>query len=420
MTWKPGKLAIGTFTVFIGMGLRSLAQALVFLIVARTLGTEGFGSFVAVLAIAAALSYFSGLGANILLVRDTARDPDQFSVSWGYTLTAYCLGMPIAASVYGLMAWLVLPDTISWTIRILLGVSEIALIPLAGFAVFAYQGREQMGKVSWMQLVPPLVRLAGALFFLAIHQVAASFDFLLLWSWLYFCCALVAVAYVTHCVTRDFGSPIFPGISNLFKYVRTSIPFSFSGIAERLYADADKFMLARLASVGTAGLYSAGYRFVDLAYIPLHALMSTAAPRYFRFGQSGIAAAVRYSLKIGIIPLGYGITIGCLMYWCAPVLAILLGPAYLEAIPIARWLAWLPLVAVPRILLHYPLATSGLQHVGMKALAIGAAANIGLNILLIPQWNWRGAVIATYAAEGCMIVVMLLYILKNWHLNHAR
>jgi O-antigen/teichoic acid export membrane protein len=420
MTWRPGKLAVGTFTVGIGMGLRSLTQALVFLIVARILGADGFGSFAAVLAIAAALSYFSGLGANILLVRDIVRDPYQFSVSWGYTLSAYCLGMPIAALVYGLTAWLVLPATISWNVRILLGVSEIALIPLAGFAVFAYQGREQMGKVSWIQLVPPLVRLAGALIFFAVHQVPNTFDLLLLWSWLYFCCALAAVIYVMWCVNRDFGRPLIPGMGNLFKYVRNSIPFSFSGIAERLYSDADKFMLASLASVCTAGLYSAGYRFVDLAYIPLHALMSTAAPRYFRFGQSGIAAAVRYSLKIGIIPLCYGIAIGCLMYWSAPLLAILLGPAYKDAIPIARWLAWLPLVAVPRILLHYPLATSGLQHVGMKALLIGASVNIGLNILWIPQWSWRGAVLATYAAEGCMIIVMLLCIVKSWHLNHAQ
>ena len=41
MRWRPGKLAIGTFTVGIGMGLRSLTQALVFLIIARTLGADG-------------------------------------------------------------------------------------------------------------------------------------------------------------------------------------------------------------------------------------------------------------------------------------------------------------------------------------------------------------------------------------------
>lgn len=418
MNWKPGKLASGTLTVGIGMGLRSLTQALVFLIVARTLGVDGFGSFAAVLAIAGTLSYFSGLGANILLVRDIARNTKRFPESWGYTLMAYCLGTPIAATIYAVTAWLVLPDSISLPVVILLGASEIALMPLAGFGVFAYQGHERMDKVSLMQLVPPLVRLGGALILFAVQWIQGTLDLLLLWSWLYFCCALAATIYVLRNVKKDFASPIFPQTKDLLKYVRKSIPFSFSGIAERFYVDGDKFMLARLASVGTAGLYSAGYRFVDLAYIPLHALMSTATPRYFRFGQSGVASAAMCSLKIGLIPILYGIAIGCLIFWCSPLLPLLLGLSYAEATAIARWLAWLPLVATFRMLLHYPLATSGLQNAGMYAMLIGASANIGLNLLLIPLWSWQGAVVATYAAEGLMIISMFISIRKSWHLQH--
>jgi O-antigen/teichoic acid export membrane protein len=269
-----------------------------------------------------------------------------------------------------------------------------------------------------MQLAPALARLGGALTLFAIQRIHGSFDLLLLWSWLYFCCALTTAVYVLWCVKKDLGGPVFPKTRDLLKYVRNSIPFSFSGIAEKLYSDGDKFMLARLASVGTAGLYSAGYRFVDLAYIPLHALMSTASPRFFRFGQSGVADAAKFSLKIGPMPLLYGVAIGCLIFWSSPVLPLLLGSSYTEATTIARWLAWLPLVAAFRMLLHYPLATSGLQNAGMFALLIGASANIFLNFLWIPTWNWRGAVAATYAAEGLMIILMLISIWRRWHLKH--
>lgn len=418
MIWKPGKLAGGTLTVVIGMGLRSLSQALVFLIVARSLGADGFGSFTAVLATAGAFSYFSGLGANILLVRDTARDSNLFQKSWGYTLIAYCLGAPISLLSYVITAWLVLPNSISWTAILVLGFSEIALIPLAGFGVFAYQGHERMSKVSWMQLTPTLTRLGGAVILLAFQRIHATSDLLVLWSWLYFCCALVATVYALRCIKKDLGAPVFfANRGDLLQYVKNSLPFSFSGIAEKFYADADKIMLVRMTSVETAGLYSAGYRFVDLAYIPLQALMSTAAPRYFRSGHSGVAGAVKFSLKIWPLPLLYGIAIGCLIFWCAPALSFLLGPAYNEAISVARWLAWLPLMAAPRMLLHYPLATSGLQHAGMKSLLIGATTNIGLNFILIPLWNWRGAVAATYAAELLMIVIMFFCIRKSWHLK---
>ena len=410
MTWKPGKLASGTLTVGIGMGLRALTQALVFLIIARTLGVDGYGSFAAVIATAGALAYFSGLGANILLVRDTARNPDQFRTSWGYTLAAYCLGTPIAIIIYGITAWLVLPPAIPWAVIILLGISEIALVPLAGFGVFAYQGHEQMYKVSLMQLVPAIVRLAGAFILLGVHRLKAPFDLLLLWSYLHLCCALTTVACVLLCVKRDLGSPIFPKTKDLLEYVQHSIPFSFSGIAERFYADGDKFLLARLASVGTTGLYSAGYRFVDLAFIPLHALMSTASPRYFRAGKNGVVSALKYSLQIGSMPLIYGFTIGCLIYWLSPLLPLMIGHSYAEATIIIRWLAWLPLIAVPRILLHYPMVTSGLQRAGMHALLIGAGSNIFLNLAWIPSLNWRGAVAATYTSELLMIISMIMSI----------
>jgi O-antigen/teichoic acid export membrane protein len=415
MIWKPGKLANGTLILTVGMAARALTQALVFLIVARTLGADGFGSFVAVLTVAGALSSFSGLGASILMVRDIARNPAQLAKSWRYALMAYCLGTPVAASIYIVLVSLILPGNIPWAAILLIGAGEIVCIPLAGFGVFIYQGHEQMTKVSLMQLVPTVARFSAALLFFALQYMPIIPDLLVTWSALYFCSALAAVTYVFRNITKDFSVQILPRRKGILQHIRKSIPFSFSSAAEKLYVDADKFMLARLDAVGPAGLYSAGYRFVDLAFIPLQALLGAATPRYFRHGQSGIKGAIRYSLKIGVIPICYGIAAGCLILWCAPVPSFLLGQAYTETTAIVCWLAWLPLMTVPRMLLHYPLITSGLQHAGMKALLTGAGANIALNLFLIPLWSWRGAVIASYAAEGFMIVVMLFYIHKSWY-----
>jgi O-antigen/teichoic acid export membrane protein len=413
--WIPGKLAQGTFTVGIGMVLRSLIQALVFLIVARTLGAEGFGSFAAVAAIASALSFFSGLGANVMLVRNIARDRSNFPESFGYALTAFSLGIPITGLLYFVIASLALPDSISWLVIILLGISEIVFSPLTGCGYYAYQGFEMMSKVSLMQLIPAITRLVGAFALLISHRLLDFNQLLLLWSWLYLFCSLAAATYVNCMVIKDLGKPIFPKINNLLSYIWYSIPFSFSGVAEKLYADGDKFMLARLSSVNSAGLYSAGYRFVDLAYIPLQALMSAASPGYFRKGSTGVAGSMSYSFKIYPLPLFYGVTVGCLIFLCAPMLPLLIGASFTEAIDVARWLAWLPLVTVPRMLLHYPLATSGLQKDAMLALVVGACCNLFLNFLWIPLWNWRGAVAATYLTEILMIVTMLYKIISNWH-----
>ncbi len=58
VTWRPGRLAKSTFAMTAGMGLRTLAQAAVFLIVARVLGVADYGAYSAVLALAITLGGF--------------------------------------------------------------------------------------------------------------------------------------------------------------------------------------------------------------------------------------------------------------------------------------------------------------------------------------------------------------------------
>jgi O-antigen/teichoic acid export membrane protein len=67
-----------------------------------------------------------------------------------------------------------------------------------------------------------------------------------------------------------------------------------------------------------------------------------------------------------------------------------------------RWLAWLPLLATPRLFLQTAFLASGRQGMGVATLAFGALLNIGLNLWMIPTWGWWGAVLATYCSEFFM------------------
>ena len=74
--WRPGRLAKGTLAMTAGMGLRTLAQAVVFLIVARVLGVADYGAYAAVLALSTVFGCFSGWGTQTLMVRDVSRNLD--------------------------------------------------------------------------------------------------------------------------------------------------------------------------------------------------------------------------------------------------------------------------------------------------------------------------------------------------------
>ena len=403
--WKPGKLARDTIVMCVGTGLRAFAQAIVFLIIARVLGVNGYGMFVAVLAIAGALSGLCGLGAHVLLVRDVACNPDNFPRSWGLTLGALRWGIPVVFLFYVAIALTVLPASIPITVIICLGIGELILWPLANVTIFAYQGYERMGRSSRMMLAPVVARLMGALVFVVVSKESLT-EPLLLWSLFYALSGLVAVLYSHICVIRDLDRPIFPAKHQLSKYVKESLPFAFWAIAEKLYIDVDKVMLARMTTFDITGAYSAGYRFVDMAFLPLYALLNVSAPRFFRAGQAGIRSAIAYSIRLSVAPLIYSLFVGVVLFYVASLLPYLLGKEYTEVIHVSRWLAWLPVISLPRLLMQYALATSGMQRNGAVIIFSGAVVNVALNFLWISTWGWRGSVAATYVTEVLMSLLM--------------
>jgi O-antigen/teichoic acid export membrane protein len=409
-SWRPGKLAKGTLAMTAGMGLRTIAQAGVFLIVAGVLGVEGYGAFAAVLAIAGTLGSFSGLGTQIILMRDVARDPSCFAEAWGRTLAAIAISTPILLCLYVLFAWAILPSGISWVTIFFIGLAELFFAPLALAGVKAYQGLERIGRAARLVLTPILPRLAGALALLPLALILTPPLRLPVWTALYALAALIAAGYTLRLLHHDLDLPLKADAKGLARHVREGIAFACGAAALKLYADIDKTMLARLATLEAAGAYSAGYRVVDLAQVPLVGLLTSALPKFFRVGEAGSGSIIRYGWRIVPIPLLYAVLVGAAMFACAPLLPLVLGTSYQSTITTLQWLAWLPLIGLPRLMLQHLLIGADQEKTVVSVLGAGAALNILLNMYLIPLWGWQGATIATYIAETLMACTMLIVV----------
>lgn len=406
LSWRPGKLARDTMILTTGLGLRALAQGLVFVIVARVLGSQGYGAFSAALAIAGVWVHFCGLGGHVILMRDVARDPASFPQSWALTLAVLGFGTITVLVLYLIsVAWF-LPE-IPWPLAVSLGVGELLFWPFANAAACAYQGFERMGRSARMSLAPVLLRLLAALLLLGAVFQRPETDSLILWGGLYAGASFLGAIYAHYRVHRDIGRPVWPGWGRLKQHVQSGWPFSFWGSAHKLYLDADKFLLARLSTLEVTGHYSAGYRFVDLAFLPLYSLLGAAAPRLFRAGEKGSRGALAAVLRLAAPALFYCLAVGVALTLSAPLIPLVLGQQFFGAVAVVSWLAWLPLASLPRLLLNQVLATSDAQQLGMAVLLVGAVVNVGLNLWWIPLWSWRGAVVATYAAELAMILILL-------------
>ncbi len=390
------------------IGLRTLIQTAVFLIVARVLSVADYGAYSAVLALAGALSSFTGFGTHTLLVRDIARNPDAFASAWGRTLAAISLSAPVLFLGYLALAWVALPPSIPFSATVLIGISEIIFAPMTLAAVNAYQGHERIGHAARMIIIPVLPRLVGALALAPLtHDLPADVR-LPTWAALYAVATLAAAVFSRLLVRRDLGLPDKSTWAAIRGGLCEGLPLAFGGAALKLYADIDKTMLARLATLEVAGAYSASYRMVDIATVPVFSLLIVATPRFFRSGEGSIREALRYAWRVIPIPLAYALFAGIALFVAADYLPFLLGESYSDAVSVLRWLAWLPVVSMPRLFLQTALVGGDHQMQAVAILSFGAVLNIALNVLTIPLWGWRGAVAATYAAEIVMAFAMLL------------
>ncbi|AOV17895.1 hypothetical protein BJI67_13250 [Acidihalobacter aeolianus] len=385
---------------------RTLGQGVVFLIVARVLGVDGYGAYAAVLALATAMGTFAGLGASTLMLRNVARDPAAFAGAWGDTLVVLAVTGPILLALYGACAWAILPVGISWVAIFFIGVAELICMPFTLACVNAYQGHERIGRAARLVLLPILPRIVAVVCLLIIAPRLAAANRLGLWALLYFLASLVSAVYMSLMIREDLGRPRLPALRATLPVMRRGAAYAVGGSALKLYADVDKIMLARLADLAVTGAYSAGYRVVDLAVIPLHALLMAGMPRFFKMGAKGNVSMLKSGMTLLPLPLLYATASAALLFLFANWLPVLLGNQYQTAVDVLKWLCWLPLISLPRLLTQNLLIGKDRERVVAPVLVAGVAVNVLLNLWLIPLWNWKGAVVATYAAEVGMGVLL--------------
>ena len=80
---KTRGLLRDTIHLSIGQGFRLVIQAAYFILIARSLGPDAYGAFVTVVAMAALLGPFSGLGTANLFIKNVRSNKREATICWG-------------------------------------------------------------------------------------------------------------------------------------------------------------------------------------------------------------------------------------------------------------------------------------------------------------------------------------------------
>lgn len=365
---------------------------------ARTLDPDGFGVWTAVSAYVAIFGILTDLGLTTVAMQRMSAEPER-EAEWLGALAGMRLLLAVGAAAVCAAFVPVFLDT---------GHGAAWILTLTIFSSFGG---------ALMSVFNSRLRAGLALSFGVLHSVL----------WLGVCIAFAltgasviafAIAYVAVLAVictlqlraaRRYAQIAWRAGRRLWRpLMRVAVPLGIASVLITIYYQIDSVLLLNLSTEEETGVYGAAYRFLSpLLFLPA-AVMSSFFPvmsavhesdpeRVRRLVQRAAELMTVISLPILAVTIALSDQIVDVLYGdefarTAEVLPVLM--IALVAICFGSLAGFL----APLLNLHWRLALYS---------AIGAAANIGLNVWLIPQYGALGSAWATVATEVVTMALML-------------
>ncbi|WP_264777355.1 oligosaccharide flippase family protein [Deinococcus aetherius] len=386
---------------FTGLLGRFVLQTFSFILIASELGPSGFGTFSAALALTLVLAPFVEMGAYAITVRDS-KTPHLLATSLGTTLKTTSVLLPVAILVLTAASYLALKElNLILTILLGLGVFVGMRFMYVAQAVNASLSKFSRNAVFDMGLSLALLIGAFSVKLIGSGKVDAWF---LMYASIYGVVGFLFFLFTTRAERIRIGAG---GSWNaIVERLREGWTFAFGGMAQSAYSELDKTILLNLAGAPAVGRYSMAVRLIQVSYMPINALLNVTFPKMFRLMDSNeVGALSRYLLKIILTALVYSVLCVLTLQVLAPLLPNLFGEEYASSTHLLKLIA----LAVVLQGVYWPildaLTAMGFQKLRMIITFGGVAANVTLNLILIPSMKEYGAVVSYLASQLILLVV---------------
>ena len=387
----------------------------IYMILARELGPELFGTFSSAMAITVVFSLLSGFGIPQVWLKLFGEEGFN-ALRWvGPSLSYVFLTLVFIGLATGGIALLQPNDQLSnQLLFLLLGyVSGYVFVQLVGSKL---QLEERFVRLTFWQLLPNLTRLIIIAFLIYLLNYPIS---VIEVGWVYAGIGLVFTLMGTtellafkngkarlkgHEIQQQLNTPR----PTLGEVVRQAWPFGFAGLFAFVYIQSDIIMIKYISGDAEAGYYNVAYTVISaIMTIPIILFSKFLIPKYHRWSNQNIERLLEVSTKGSrlMILAGGAILVGILVL--APILtSLLFGEKYKPSILMLNILS----LSIPFTFLAYSYGATLLtsDHMKLKVKLMGSVAviNILLNIFLIGPYGAPGAAVSTVVSN---IILALLY-----------
>jgi O-antigen/teichoic acid export membrane protein len=376
------------------------------LALSRKLGAEGLGRYSLAFSIVYFFNTLGPLGLNSIITRDGSRDRTRLE-----SILSNALVLSTAASIFLSVAMVALSyamgyDTQTRTALLLLSLSVVPFTIGLQFES-AFVALEKMHHIATMMAVEYVFKVGGAI---ALLYMGYGLEAVLIMSIV----GRVAACMVAARLLRGEGyAPRWQrDRDTAMRLLKLAPTFVLITVFASLYWRIDIVMLSKLQPISEVGYYSAAYRVFDLAMVVPYSLCLALYPNVAAAVESdnGMLAVLGRSTIRYLVALTLPAAI-CMSVFSGPILQLLYGPGFADAIPTLSVLMW-TLVFYGVVRYHaYVLVAANCQRVDLWLNIVMSMVNIALNFVLIPRYSHLGAALAT------LVSILAYGVIQYWYLR---
>jgi len=374
--------------------VRMVSRFLIVLILARLAGRELLGDYTFVMTFTGMFTFLVGMGMTLSLMREVAKHRDQASKMVGHALIITILnGLWVVPLMIGIVALLGRPPAI----RIAVVLAGIATV----LEVMGLQLNAVFGGFERMELSAAVI-IIQELAFLVVGAVVLALGLPFVWLFVtYIVSRLVSFGAGTVIYRRTIGTfwLQFDG-AYVRQMLRLSAPFAVQAALGPIYLRVDVLMLSYFQGSAAVGLYAAAtsifYRFNIFARMFNQALMPFLTREYSTLGRQirrYIRAAAKYQTVLGIPLMVIGLALA------GRLIPFLYGSEFEDTVLVFQLLSSITVLRLLDNTLATSLTATDLQGWRSTITVLAAAVNIGLNLVILPRYSFRGAAVTTIITE---------------------
>jgi O-antigen/teichoic acid export membrane protein len=383
-------MTIIVLSEIVGFGLHFV----VIVLVARYLGTEGFGKYSFVLAFVWVFQLIADLGLSKIMVREISVKKETLEYQLGVTKSLIWILSLVVFGLIVLTANIIECETNLRNAIYVMGLAVIATVHAVGYSsVFrAMEEMEYSGigfvvhKVFLLTLTATVIYYKGGLIEITLANLICN---LLLWFGYYI---MVSVKYCRPRLVINVQAWRF--------FMLESLPIGIASILRKISLQVDVLILAAIASPSAVGLFSAPYKIIQSLSLLPDTLTIALFPHFSRLAQCSYRELFNVYEKnvkfMCLLSVPIVIVLGILSQ---SIILLVYGDRFANAHLALQILSLSLIFLFQTSQFVYLFSALGKQRLFTVCSFGGLVVNVVLDFLLIPKFDFIGACIGTLVAE---------------------